>query len=94
MARRFITKTEIDQIADRGETVLEVDPRTTVTDLAREQAQQRGVSIRRVEGADDPASPPVSDSSPARAKVRSAVIARLGEVPADLDAVIDRVMKG
>ncbi|GAB2859236.1 hypothetical protein [Nocardioides pacificus] len=92
MARRFITKTEIDQIADRGETVLEVDPRTTVTDLAREQAQQRGVSIRRVEAVDGPASP--GSDPPVRARVRSAVIARLGEVPGDLDAVIDRVMRG
>jgi hypothetical protein len=101
--RQFITKTEIDRLLDQGGTVLEVDDQTTVTDLAREYAQQRGVTLRRTGGgggaaAGSPSGGPSVAPSVAegedrvRASVRSAVIAQLGEVPPDLDGTIDRII--
>jgi hypothetical protein len=101
MGRRFVTRSQIDVIADRGETVLEVDDRTTVTDLAREHAMQRGVAVVRVPagGGHAPAPAPAAvdsggaaDTADTRAQVRSAVLAALGEVPAGLDAALDRVL--
>jgi hypothetical protein len=98
VTRRFITKVDIDDIADRGETTLELDARATVTDLAREHAMQRGVRVVRVGDAPPPAASgaPASSTEPGtdelRSTVRSAVIGRLGEVPAGLDAAIDRVL--
>jgi hypothetical protein len=100
VGRRFITKIEIDELADRGEVVLEVDDRTTVTDLAREHARQRGVRLVRNEGhpgeAGTEALAPASATDPSadevRAAVRSAVLGQLGEVPPGLDRAIDRVL--
>jgi hypothetical protein len=101
VARRFITKADIDELADRGETTLELDARATITDLAREHAQQRGVRVVRAADAhapaaathDAPASATEPGSDEVRAAVRSAVIGRLGEVPGGLDAAIDRVLR-
>jgi hypothetical protein len=104
--RRFITRTDIDALVDRGELTLRVDDHTTVTDLAREHAQQRGVRLVRSVGGDDgdggaPAGATIPDGAAAasasgtaevRAAVRSAVIGHLGQVPAGLDAAIDRVL--
>jgi hypothetical protein len=110
--RRFITRTDIDALVERGELTLPVDDRTTVTDLAREHAQQRGVRLVRSPGGDerdrgergdregrpgaassDGAAPvPASDHAEVRAAVRSAVIGQLGQVPAGLDAAIERVL--
>ena len=98
MKRQFITKTEIDRLLDQGGTVLEVDDQTTVTDLAREYAQQRGVTLRRSgEGGAAAGSasvvPSVAEGEDrVRASVRSAVIAQLGEVPPGLDGTIDRII--
>ena len=97
MGRRFITKVDIDELADRGEQTLEIDARTTVTDLAREHARQRDVRLVRVDhgrsAAEREAPVSASEVDEVRAAVRSAVIGRLGEVPAGLDAVIDRVLR-
>lgn len=43
--RRFITKQDIDEAADAGRDALDVDDLTTITDLAREHARDRGVRI-------------------------------------------------
>jgi hypothetical protein len=92
MGRQFITRTQIDELAERGETRLEVDPRTTVTDLARERARERGVTLVTADRAvTDWAD--TGDDERLRAAVRSAVLAALGEAPADLDDVIDRVLR-
>jgi hypothetical protein len=96
--RRFITKAEIDALADRGETTFAYGRDVTITDLAREHARARGVRLVSTDdGEARPARPaaPVSaaeDADEVRAAVRSAVIGRLGEVPAGLDAIIDRVL--
>jgi hypothetical protein len=99
VGRRFITRIEIDELADRGEELFEYDDRVTITDLAREHARQRGVRLVR---RGPPSPSPAAQAAPAsaadhdrdevRAAVRSAVIGRLGEVPAGLDAAIDRAL--
>jgi hypothetical protein len=90
--RRFITKSDVDALADSGVDVLEVDDVVTVTDIAREHARERGVRIVRVPGG--PAVNGDGEPTPAlvRAAVRRAVIAQLGTEPNNLDAVIDRIM--
>jgi hypothetical protein len=100
VGRRFITKVDIDELADRGEQTLEIDARTTVTDLAREHARQRAVRLVRVDddgrsaaAREAPVSGAEAGADEVRAAVRSAVIGRLGEVPAGLDAAIDRVLR-
>jgi hypothetical protein len=104
MQRQFITKTDIDAMADAGQQVLEIDDCATVTDLARDQAMQRGVRIVRRAGETRAAAPsgptsgpsaapePVADGADLRARVRALVIARLGGTPEGLDAVIDRAV--
>lgn len=106
MPRQFITRTQIDDLAERGETLLEVDGRTTVTDAARERALERGVRVvTRPDAAGTGATPGPTAGSPApdrtteveherlRAAVRSAVLGALGETPPGLDAVLDRVLR-
>ena len=96
MPRRFVTKAEIDAVADSGENRLEIGARTTVTDVAREHARQRGVEIVPAGGG------PGLDAAPSaggydavtRAAVRSRVLAELGEVPPGLDDALDRVLGG
>lgn len=92
MPRRFITRTDIDAIADAGETELVVDDMTTVTDIGREHARERGV--RLVHGPLPPTTPlPASrGADDVHATVRAEVIARLGNTPPDLDAAIRAVM--
>jgi hypothetical protein len=98
MPRRFITTREVDQLADEGATELRVDGDTTVTDLARERARDRGIAIVRTEaapgGGAGPGAVAPADRGRVRAEVRAAVIARLGTEPAQLDRVIDRVLDG
>ena len=45
MGRRFITSRDIDDLLARGERELLVDEHTTLTDLAREEARDRGVRV-------------------------------------------------
>ena len=106
MARQFITSTQIDELAERGETRLEVDDRTTVTDLARERAVERGISVVTVAPATQTVAPAGSvaavpdatqsvglDADRLRAAVRSAVLASVGEAPPGLDAAIDQALR-
>jgi hypothetical protein len=102
MPRRFITAQDIDEVADRGATELPVDDATTVTDVARERARERGIAIVHadpapgVPGPPGGALPPVpaADRGRVRAEVRAAVIARLGVEPPQLERIIDRVLDG
>ena len=105
--RRFITKVDIDTLLAAGKTTLECPPDTTITDLALEYARSRGMSVRRVDAASSSSSSSSSASSAGassaaaasgdaaeRAAVRAAVVAKLGSAPPDLDAVIERAMRG
>jgi hypothetical protein len=102
MPRRFITAHDIDELADRGATELPVDDATTVTDVARERARERGLTIVHTDPArGTPAPPggavpavPAADRGRVRAEVRAAVIARLGLEPPQLERIIDRVLDG
>lgn len=88
MARRFITKVDIDQMLAAGQRTLEVGSDTTLTDLAAEYARTRGLTIER---SDTPA-PERGGDREERLVVRSAVIAALGTVPPGLDDTIDRIL--
>ena len=95
MARRFITRHDVEAYLDRGICEIEVDDAVTVTDLAREHAQARGVRFVRVAGG--AAAPPaggVANPAPGdlRARVRASVVARLGTEPDNLDAIIDGIL--
>ncbi len=104
MGRRFVTAEDIDELVAAGRSRLEVDERTTLTDLARERAHDRGVAIVEVERA--PARPMPHPRSAAggapgagdvprrrlRAAVRAAVVAELGTAPEGIDAAIGHVL--
>jgi hypothetical protein len=104
MSRHFITKAQVDALVERGETRLEVDDKTTLTDVARERALERGIAVVRVDGparTQFDASPSGTSSNGAsangdpevRSAVRSAILAALGEAPRGLDDAIDKVLK-
>jgi hypothetical protein len=99
--RRFITRKDIDAVADAGRDTLEIDDLVTVTDVAREHARSRSVRFVRV------AAPPEAGGNghrdddafgPTRAAVREqirrAVVDRVGSEPPELQRVIDRVLNG
>lgn len=94
MSRRFITKVDIDALAQAGRDILEVDQATTVTDLAREHALARGVRIvRQGEDVRPQQSATSNLEEDLRSRVRATVIARLGKEPDGLDAVLDRELR-
>jgi hypothetical protein len=102
MARRFITAEDVDRLVDAGTTELRFGDDTTVTDVARERARDRGLTLIR-DGDPPPAVAASSGLAPAvtgadrgriRAAVRAAVVAELGSEPPQLERVIDRVLDG
>ena len=95
MARRFITRRDIETALERGICEIEVDDAVTVTDLAREHAQAAGVRFVRVAvGAAPPRTGAVSAPAAGdlRERVRASVVARLGAEPDNLDAIIDDIL--
>ena len=54
MRRRVITAADVRRAAADGRTVLDVDDDDIVTPLARDDARERGVGLRRVEHAAEP----------------------------------------
>jgi hypothetical protein len=97
MPKTFYTERDIQDLAARGVTALDVNDEVVLTDLAREKALNLGLKL--VRGAGATASPARPGSAPTSkdevvAKVKAAVIARLGNGvdPALLDAVITRVV--
>ena len=92
MPKTFYTERDIADLALRGVTSLEVNDDVVLTDLARDEALKRGVTLTR------PQAPQPVDQAEAELvhRVKAAVIARLGsEVDAAvLDAAINRVVKG
>jgi hypothetical protein len=102
MPRRFITAEDVDDLVDAGTTELRFGDDTTVTDIARERARERGFTFIRDGDAPpapapgtDRAGPPAvaaSDRGRVRAEVKAAVIAELGSEPPQLERLIDRVL--
>lgn len=102
MTRRFVTRATVDAALARGETSMELSGAVTVTDEAATRARERGLVFVRdgavVAGrptpssAPEPATPGAATGHVDRAAVRRAVVATLGRVPPELDAVLDRVL--
>jgi hypothetical protein len=94
MARRFITRRDVEDALARGLCEIEIDDAVTVTDLAREQALARGV--RFVRASSTPVAPPpgasTGDVPDLRGRIRAAVVSRLGAEPDGLDAILDSVL--
>ena len=95
MPKTFYTEHDIQDLAARGVTALDVNDEVVLTDLAREKALNLGIKLVRSAGA--PATRPGSASTSKDevvAKDKAAVIARLGNGidPVLLEAVITRVV--
>ncbi len=92
MPKTFYTERDIQDLADRGVTALEVNDDVVLTDLARDEALKRGIRLVRSNGAH----PEDNANAEIAHRVKAAVIARLGDqVDAKLlDAVVTRVVNG
>jgi hypothetical protein len=99
MLRHFITRKDIDAVADAGRDTLEIDDSVTMTDVAREHARSRGVRIVRIAGPPVVANGHFDDESfgPTRGvlreQIRRAVVERVGQEPPDLQRIIDRMLE-
>lgn len=97
MARKFLTRETIDQLLGEGVKVHQLGAGDVVTDAARDHARARGLQLVPA-GDEAPSAQPAAtagsggDEGIARAKLRSAVISALGEVPDGLDAAIDKAL--
>lgn len=91
MPKTFYTERDIQDLADRGVTTLEINNDVVLTDLAREHALTRGIRLVRA-SATQPADDPQAELIH---RVKAAVLARLdGQVEsALLDSVVTKVVK-
>jgi hypothetical protein len=92
MPKTFYTERDIQDLASRGVTSLEVNDDVVLTDLARDEALKRGLRLVRNNGSHS------EDAAEAELahRVKAAVLARLGDQvdAAMLDAVVSKVVKG
>jgi hypothetical protein len=93
MSKIFYTERDIQDLAARGITALDVDDNVVITDMGRDAALKLGIKLARRSAAPAAAKPAPSKDEVV-AKVKAAVIARLGNTadPALLEAVISRVI--
>jgi hypothetical protein len=99
MPKIFLTARDIDYHADRGIKELPVDDNVVLTDIAREQARARGLKLVRKENAVQQITECHTCSTnnsegDLHNQVKAAVIANLGGTPANLDAIITKVLNG
>lgn len=95
MSRQVITSSTIDKLIAAGKRELQLDAGSLVTAYAADHARDRGFRlIPTVAGAQPPPMPGAEPIRPTRSAVKHAVIAALGMEPANLDAVLDRVLGG
>ena len=95
MAKVFYTEHDIDDLAARGVTALDMDDNVVITDLAREKAIALGLRLVRSAGStSNGKASPAGSQAEVVAKVKAAVIARLGPGVDQtlLEAVITRVV--
>lgn len=99
MARRFLTERDINQFVAQGVKELVLEPGTVVTDLGKERARAAGIKLIQECCGAHPVTPtqaaattPSANSDDLQAKVRAAVIARLGGSPEGLEAIIARIL--
>jgi hypothetical protein len=92
MAKTFYTERDIEDFQRRGVMVIDIGDDIVLTDLAREKALALGIRLARPGKSTGTA--PTAGPADAGARVKAAVIARLGgDVDAALlDAVISRVL--
>jgi hypothetical protein len=92
MPKTFYTERDIQELASRGVTSLEVNDDVVLTDLARDEALKRGLRLVRGNGLH----PEDGAEAELAHRVKAAVLARLGDqVDAVLlDAVVAKVVKG
>lgn len=94
MPKTFYTERDIQDLVARGITSLEVNDDVVLTDLARDEALQRG--LRLVPSKPAHSAPPAHDETDELIhRVKAAVLARLGDQVdgAVLDSVVTRVVK-
>ncbi len=95
MSKTFFTERDIQDLASRGVAVIDVDDDVVMTDMAIDKALNLGIRLARKAGSSsNGAASPTSSQDETVAKVKAAVIARLGHgVDATLlDAVVSRVV--
>ncbi len=93
MPKTFYTERDIQDLASRGVTSLEVNDDIVLTDLARDEALKRGLRLIRAQ----PVPPAVATAQDELIhRVKAAVIARLGEQvdAALLDTIVTQVVRG
>lgn len=90
MPKTFYTERDIQDLADRGVTTLEINNDVVLTDMAREHALARGIRLVRA-SASQPADDPQAELIH---RVKAAVLARLdNQVDATLlDQVVTKVV--
>jgi hypothetical protein len=86
--KKIYTARDIETLASQGVKELEITNDVIITDVARERAEKLGLRLKRLKGVGGRYAP----EADLRQEVRKAVIAQLGLVPENLDAVIDRVL--
>ncbi len=94
MARRFITERDIAAYAAQGMKELVVEPEMVLTDLAVERARAAKICLIYPEAKEAAPVAPAGSASKdeIHARVRAAVIARLGSEPEGLDAIIKGIL--
>jgi len=92
MPKTFYTEHDIQDLADRGVTTVEVNDDIVLTDLARDMALKHGIRLVRSKSAH----PEDNANAEIIHRVKAAVIARMGEqVDAKLlEAVVTKVVNG
>ena len=96
MPKTFYTERDIEDLAARGVKALNINDEVVLTDLARDKALALGFRLERNGSGPSPAPQPTQALTQDEivAKVKAAVIARLGKEvdPALLESVIKRVV--
>lgn len=93
MPRTFYTEHDIQDLAKRGVTEIEVNDAVTLTDAAREMMDKLGIARKVTHSAHSSNHSALTDAEREQVidKVKSGVIARLG---AGVDsAVVDRIVR-
>jgi hypothetical protein len=90
--KTFYTERDIEDMARRGVTVLEVNDDVVLTELAREKAGKLGLTLKPVKAAGGAGGKPAASFSRAELArlVKEAVIARVG--PGLSTALIDEII--
>ncbi|TVR91657.1 MAG: hypothetical protein EA428_05340 [Spirochaetaceae bacterium] len=100
--KRFITARDVDELLEQGQSEMRVDCDTVVTDVGRERARERGLRLV-LDGESSPSPPNVpsgasgnqaaaSNKAELAEIVTRVVVTHLGSKPANLEAVISKVL--